>query len=264
MELKPYLDRINDLVEEPGYIENDPVQFMHAFTAKHDIEIAGFLAANMAWGRRDIVIAKTDELLRRMEYRPYEFVMGYDQNRFSALKGFKHRTFKPIDLHGIIKALQAVYHRHGDFEAFWKSCSEEARRQQRPLLALFYERFTGAGDDFAMRTHKHFSNPENGSPCKRLYMYLRWTVRKGSPVDPGIWDFIDPAELRVPFDVHVARQARRYGLVTRRTNDWKTVEQLTATLAKMNPSDPSRYDYALFGIGALGYELPPKFILNRV
>jgi uncharacterized protein (TIGR02757 family) len=161
-------------------------------------------------------------------------------------------------------ALQEVCRRHGDFEGFWRKCSLDARQQQRPLLALFHERFTRASNEMALRTHKHFSNPETGSPCKRLYMYLRWTVRKGSPVDLGIWDFIRPADLRVPFDVHVARQARRYGLTTRRTNDWKTVEELTATLAKMNPADPSRYDYALFGIGALGHELPRKFILNRV
>jgi len=95
-------------------------------------------------------------------------------------------------------------------------------------------------------------------------MYLRWCIRKNSPVDPGIWNFMDSSELLIPFDVHVARQARRYGLVTRRSSDWKTVQQLTDTLKIMNPDDPARYDYALFGIGALGYELPRRFLLNKI
>ncbi len=263
LELKPYLDEINDKVEQPGYIEFDPVQFMHLYTEKKDIEIAGFLAAVMAWGRREIVISKVEDLLTRMNNRPFEFVSGYTQRDFTVLKGFKHRTFKPIDIHGIILSLQNIYREFGDFEAFWNHCRQNGIRQERPLLALFHEQFFSYSTDLEERTRKHISDPEKGSTCKRLYMYLRWTIRKNSPVDPGIWNFMDPSELLIPFDVHVARQARRYGLVSRRTNDWKTVKELTQTLSLLNPDDPARYDYALFGIGALNYQLPSRFVLNR-
>ncbi|WP_083750034.1 TIGR02757 family protein [Rhodohalobacter halophilus] len=264
MELKPLLDRMNDEVEEPGYIPHDPVQFMHLFTDKRDMEIAGFLAATMAWGRRDIVISKVHDLLKRMHYQPFEFVMGYSQKQFDRLTGFKHRTFKPIDIHGMVLALQQIYLEYEDFEEFWAECHRAGLQQDRPFLALFHERFFEKSSDLAERTRKHISNPEKGSTCKRLYMYLRWTIRKDSPVDPGIWNFIEPSELLVPFDVHVARQARRYGLITRRSDDWKTVNELTESLKIMNPDDPARYDYALFGIGALDYNLPKKFILNKV
>lgn len=262
--LKPLLDQINDSVEQQDYIPHDPVQFMHLFTEKKDIEIAGFLAATMAWGRRDIVIAKVDDLLKRMNYRPFEFVMSYEQKSFGVLNGFKHRTFKPIDIHGIILALQQIYREYDDFESFWKMCREIGLNQNRPFLAIFHEQFFAKSSDLAERTKKHVSNPEKGSTCKRLYMYLRWTVRKNSPVDLGIWNFIEPSELLIPFDVHVARQARRYGLIIRKTDDWKTVNKLTDTLRFLNPEDPARYDYALFGIGALDYNLPKKFILNKV
>lgn len=264
LELKPLLDRINDSVEKTEYIPNDPVQFMHLFNEKKEMEIAGFLAATMAWGRRDIVISKVDELLQRMKYRPYDFVMDYNQKKFDLLKGFKHRTFKPIDIHGILLSLQTIFNEYDDFESFWKECREIAMNQNRPFLAIFHERFFERSSDLAERTRKHVSNPEKGSTCKRLYMYLRWTIRKNSPVDLGIWNFMDPSELLVPFDVHVARQARRYGLIKRRTDDWKTVNELTETLKVLNPDDPSRYDYALFGIGALDYHLPKRFILNKV
>jgi len=264
MELKPYLDRINTEVEKPDYIPNDPVQFLHAFTNKKDIEIAGFFAATMAWGRREIVISKVDDLLSRFGYRPHEYIMNYQQADFINLKGFKHRTFKPIDIHGLISGLKTIYTQFDDFEAFWNHCYLLSKEENRHFLAVFRERFFELSFDAAVRTKKHISDPEKGSTCKRLYMYLRWMVRRNSPVDLGIWDFISPAELQVPFDVHVARQSRKYGLITRRSNDLKTVNELTEMLRLMNPEDPAVYDYALFGIGALDYSLPRRFILNKV
>jgi uncharacterized protein (TIGR02757 family) len=264
LELKPYLDQINTRVEQPDYIADDPVQFMHAFSGKKDAEIAGFLAATMAWGRRDIVVAKVHDLLKRMDNSPFAFIMSYRQSDFVRFQTFKHRTFKPIDVHGLISGLQKIYSSYTDFEAFWQECYQKGKLQNRPFLAIFHEEFFGLCDDLASRTRKHISNPEKGSTCKRLYMYLRWTVRKNSPVDLGIWNFMNASELLIPFDVHVARQARRYGLLTRRTNDWKTVNELTETLRFLSPDDPARYDYALFGIGALDYELPKRFLLNRV
>lgn len=262
--IKPYLDKINNRVEKQDYISKDPVQFMHAFSDKKDIEIAGFLAATMAWGRRDIVVSKVDNLLQRMDYSPHHFVMSYDQNKFDILRSFKHRTFKPIDMHGIFLSLKEIYSEFKDFEAFWNECYMAGKKQNRPFLSVFHERFFNMSSDVAERTRKHISDPEKGSTCKRLYMFLRWTVRKNSPVDLGIWNFMDESELLIPFDVHVARQARKYGLLSRRTNDWKTVNELTQTLSLLNPHDPARYDYALFGIGALNYTLPKKFILNKV
>lgn len=263
-QLKPLLDTINNEVEQPGYIEHDPVQFMHAFSDKKDREIAGFLAATMAWGRRDIVVAKVDDLLQRMDYAPFDFVSRYNSGHFQRLNGFKHRTFKPIDIHGILVALQQIYNRTEDLEAFFRQCYIDGRKQNRPFLGIFHHRFLSLTPELVPRTRKHISNPENGSPCKRLFMFLRWTIRRNSPVDPGIWTFMPPSKLMIPLDVHVARQGRKFGLLTRRTNDWKSVRQLTQTLRLMNPDDPTRYDYALFGIGALEYSLPVRYHLNRV
>lgn len=263
-DIKPYLDEINNHVEQPDYIQNDPVQFIYAFDKKKEREIAGFLAATLAWGRRDIVNAKVEDLLNRMEFDPYNFVITYSQTEFVKLKSFKHRTFKPVDIHSILLSLKQIYSDYRDFEMFWRDCYKEAKKDKRPLMAIFHHAFFNQCKDLANRTRKHISNPEKGSTCKRLCMFLRWMIRKNSPVDPGIWNFIDPSELLIPFDVHVSRQARRYGLVARKSNDFKTVKQLTFTLQRMNPEDPTRYDYALFGIGALGYSIPSKFILNRL
>lgn len=261
--LGTFLDEINNQVETEEYIHSDPVQFMHAFSEKKEREIAGFLSALLAWGRRDIVIAKAEELFSRMGSSPYHFVANYRQQDKKFLDGFKHRTFKSDDLHGILFTLKAIYEQFSDFEAFWAHCYQLAGSSGRPLISHFREEFLNLTSDFPLRTHKHLSNPERGSPSKRLIMFLRWTIRKNSPVDPGIWDFMTPAELLIPLDVHVARQSRRYGLLARKSNDWDAVQQLTATLRKLNPNDPSRYDYALFGLGALNCTVPREFLLNR-
>src|SRR5690606_40853804 len=112
------------------------------------------------------------------------------------------------------------------------------------------------------RTKKHIADRRKNSSCKRLYLFLRWSIRQNSPVDLGIMHFMPPGELMIPLDVHVARQARILGLTTRRQNDWKTVVDITDTLKRMNPEDPTIYDYALFGIGVLKIQIPQKFIIN--
>lgn len=260
--LRDHLDRINDRIETPDFLNQDPVQFMHAFEEKKDREIAGFLAALLAWGRRDIVCRKIEELLKRMDFQPYQFVMQYTPSDIEHFHGFKHRTFKPVDIHGIISALNQAYHSHNDLESFWMECKVEATEQGRSLIGVFRKRFLSLSPEMETRTHKHLSNPEKNSSAKRFCMFLRWCNRKGSCVDPGIWTLLEPSSLMIPFDIHVARQSRRLGLLTRKSNDWKAVQELTDQLSGLDPDDPTRYDFALFGLGALDYSLPEHLILN--
>lgn len=260
--LKPWLDEWVDRIERPAYIKDDPVSFMHAFDNKDDQAIAGFFAATMAWGRRDIVLRKVEDLLSRMDHRPADFIRNFSDKDAGLLEGFKHRTFKPVDVFWLVKSLQQVVRLYGSFEAFWAYCHRKALIQNRECTAVFHHEFLGLHDDIPRRTYKHVSNTEKGSAAKRLYMYLRWVIRQGSPVDPGIMSFMDPAELIIPLDVHAARQARALGLLTRKYNDWKAACELTERVKKLDPADPAKYDYALFGIGVRQQQIPDKFILN--
>ena len=260
-QLKPYLDKVVELVETPDFIDNDPVQFMHAFQEKNDMELAGFFAAIMAWGRRDIVIAKVDDLLKRMEYRPEEFIGNLSESDVPLFENFKHRTFKPIDIYWLVKTLQSILMKYETFEGFWAKCHQKAIQQNRELIAVFHEDFFAIHSELPHRTRKHISNPEKNSSAKRLYMYLRWCIRKSS-VDLGTMSFITPADLKIPLDVHVARQARRLGLLSRKQNDWKSVVELTEKLRILDSEDPAKYDFALFGLGVLDREIDKEFIVN--
>jgi uncharacterized protein (TIGR02757 family) len=260
--LKPFLDEWVKRIEQPDYINEDPVLFMHAFNQKEDQLLAGFFAATMAWGRRDIVIRKVRDLLGRMDNRPTEFIGNFSDDDAGHFEGFKHRTFKPIDMIWLTKILQSVLQEYKSFEFFWDACYQKAQQTGRPLMAVFHEDFFALQPNTPKRTYKHVSNAEKKSSCKRLYLYLRWAIRKGSPVDLGLMDFMPASELMVPLDVHVARQARRLGLLSRTYNDWWAVQELTEALSLLDPKDPAKYDYALFGLGVAEDRIPEKFIQN--
>lgn len=262
--LKPYLEASIAEVEKPKFIEDDPVQFMHAFQDKEDKLLAGFFAALMAWGRRDVVINKVDDLLERMNYRPADFIRDFSESDRKAFRGFKHRTFKPVDIYWLVKILNGIQHRYQSFEAFWSHCYRLANEEQKPLITVFHREFFRVHPEAASRTRKHISDASKNSSCKRLYLYLKWSIRTDSPVDTGIMDFMPPSELMIPLDVHVGRQARMLGLLGRNYNDWKAVQELTETVSKLDPNDPAKYDYALFGIGLGKVEVPAKFIKNPV
>lgn len=261
LELKPYLDKVVEDVQTPGYIETDPIQFMHAFVEKNDQELAGFFAAIMAWGRRDIVIAKVDDLLNRMNYHPADFIQNFSDSDADILTGFKHRTFKPEDIYWIVCALQSAIKEFRTFEGFWADCYHQSKEEQRELIAVFHQRFFEFHPETPQRSRKHIGNPEKNSSAKRLYMYLRWCIRK-SVVDLGTMKFMPPSELKIPLDVHVARQARALGLLSRHQNDWKSLLELQKKLTILDPDDPSKYDYALFGLGIRPDLMSQIFYLN--
>lgn len=262
LKLKPSLDEWVYRMEQPAYIDSDPIQFLHAFQDANNINVAGFFTATMAWGKRSIVIAKVDDFLSRMSYKPVEFIGNFTESDFEYLKGFKHRTFNDEDMYWLIKTIQSILKKHLSFESFWMECYQDSKRHNRPLMGVFHEKFFSFYPEIPARTRRHLSNPEKGGSCKRLYMYLRWTLR-GGPVDLKSMSFMDKSEIYIPLDVHVARQSRILGLITRRQNDWKAVLELQKELVFLDPKDPSKYDYALFGLGLNPEWLESKWILNH-
>ncbi len=263
LELKPFLDEIVTKVEIPSYIESDPVAFMHAYQRKEDREIAGFFAALMAWGRRDIVMKKVEDLLGRLNHEPYNVIRNYKPSDMNRFDGFVHRTWNATDIDVLCRILNRIYAEHGDFEAFWKVVYQKSQLQGQNVMDLFHHMFFDVDPDAPSRTRRHIGDALKGSSCKRLWLYLRWCLRKGSIVDMGIMAFMPTSELMIPLDVHVARYARMLGLLGRPSNDWKAVAELTERLRKLDPADPGKYDYALFGLGVLKIPVPEQLIINR-
>ncbi len=263
-ELKSFLDNWVEKIEQPDYVDDDPILFMHAFNQKEDQLLAGFFAATMAWGRRDVVIRKVRDFLDRMDNRPADFIANFSDRDAHRFEGFKHRTFKPIDMKWLVKILQTILRDYNSFENFWAYCYQKANENNRPLMSVFHEQFFAQHPEAPQRTRKHVSNADKKSSCKRLYLFLRWAVRDKSPVDLGLMNFLPQSELMIPLDVHVARQARALGLLSRTYNDWWAVQELTEALQLLDPQDPAKYDYALFGLGVNQKKIPEEFIKNPV
>jgi uncharacterized protein (TIGR02757 family) len=245
--LKAFLDQKVEDYNQPSFILADPISIPHRFSQLQDREIAGFFAAIFAWGNRRIIINKTTELMHLMDDAPYQFILHHTDNDLKKLLAFKHRTFNTTDLLYCIQFFQHHYVTHISLEqAFFPNKTIASVEKG---LNHFHHYFFSL-PDAPERTQKHIAAPFKKSTCKRLNMYLRWMVRKDNKgVDFGIWNHIAPKELICPIDVHVARVARKLGLIKRPITDWQTALELTDNLRQMDPKDPTKYDFALFGLG---------------
>lgn len=253
--LRAYLDPIAARFEDEGFIQDDPISIPHAFEDPEDQVLMGLFAALLAWGRRDIMLRKLGELCALFDYRPSQFIHDYTEAAHRrTLEGFKHRTFNASDLHGLIMALQTLT-RAQSLESLFR----QGMTRDDPVKSGIEHFSTGilaAVPGQPVRMRKHVARPSTGSACKRINMYLRWMVRPG-PVDLACWQCLDPADLMLPLDVHSGTQARAVGLLSRKANDWRAVEELTAACRLLDPADPCRYDFAFFGTGSAGEMLVP-------
>lgn len=246
-ELRELLERLYDRYDREAFIAEDPVSVPHRFTDSRDREVAGFLAATIAWGNRRTIVANGHRLMRCMDDTPADFVRNASERELAQVEGFVHRTFNGGDLRDFILALRGMERRHGGLGPFFEG-RYEATGDLRRVLAEFREEFFAC--DHAARCEKHVSAIARGAACKRLCMFLRWMVRRDERgVDFGLWQRIPASALYLPLDLHAGATARALGLLRRRQNDWRAVEEATEALRAFDPRDPVRFDYALFGAG---------------
>jgi uncharacterized protein (TIGR02757 family) len=236
----------HDQYNRPEFVLNDPIQVPHSFTSKEDIEISAFLTATIAWGNRLSIIRSANSLMDRMDRAPAEFVRSADASDKERLAGFVHRTFNGIDARWLVDGLGAVYRDQGGLEKVFADGYKSG--SIRESLVNFRKVFVSAVP--GGRSLKHISDVEKGSAAKRLNLFLMWMVRKDDRgVHFGLWTRISPADLMIPLDTHVGRVARSLGLLNRKSNDWQAVAELTAELRKIDPLDPCKFDFSLFGLG---------------
>lgn len=246
-DLRAFLDTKVEQYNRPSFIADDPVCIPHLFSGRQDIEIAGLFAAVFAWGNRTTIIAKSKELMGLMDNAPHRFCLDHSPRDLKRLLSFKHRTFNTTDLLYFVDFLHRHYSRNDSLESAFTRHGNTIEE----MLAGFHHYFF-AGEDVPERTRKHIASPERKSTCKRLNMYLRWMVRRDRKgVDFGIWKKIAPSQLICPIDLHVARVARGLGILRRKQTDWQAALELTDYLRTLDPNDPVKYDFALFGLGVI-------------
>ncbi len=246
-QLNDFLDSKVEQYDRAAFVYDDPVSIPHLFSHKQDIEIAGFFAAIFAWGKRSIIINKCRELLHLMDNAPFDFILHHSDADLKNLLAFRHRTFNTTDLLYFIHFLKYHYSNYDSLETAFLIPPLAENKLVESGLINFHDYFFSL-PDFPLRTKKHIATPDRNASCKRLNMYLRWMVR-GGEVDFGLWKTIQPKDLICPVDLHVARVARKLGLLQKKQTDWQAALEITENLRRLDPSDPVKYDLALFGLG---------------
>jgi uncharacterized protein (TIGR02757 family) len=249
--IKEKLEYYHDKYNNRDFIEGDPISIPHRFSKRQDIEIAGFLTSVIAWGRRAMIINNATRLMELMDNSPYDFIANHQEHDRKKFMDFKHRTFQVTDTLYFLELLQWYYQANDTLESAFLSGKSKDGFDMKGSLERFHDIFFSL-KSAPHRTKKHIPDPKRKSTCKRLNMFLRWMVRADDRgVDFGLWKNISPADLMIPIDVHVERYARKFGLLERKQRDWQAVEELTANLRLYDKDDPVKYDFALFGIGAM-------------
>jgi len=245
-ELREFLDEKYLQYNTPDFIKSDPIQIPHSFSRREDIEISGFLASTIAWGNRKMIVRNAFRMMEIMGNQPYDFVMNFSPEKADEIAPFVHRTFQHQDFLYCVASLQNIYKNHGGLKSVFESAFRKYGNIRESLIEfrrVFFE------CEFPLRTQKHIANVQKGAAGKRLNMYLMWMCRQDkSGVHFGIWDIPSHA-LMLPLDTHTASTGRKLGLITRTQDNWKTVEEITENLRKLDPDDPVKYDFALFGLG---------------
>ena len=246
IEIKSFLDYKADIYENENFIEEDPISIPHLFSKKEDIEISGFITATISWGQRKTIIKNARQIMEMMDLSPFDFIKNHSKMDLKPLSRFVHRTFNGTDLVFFVLSLKNIYKNHGGLEKLFipNNINDNMSKAINQMKSIFFS------ISHKHRTRKHISDPLKGSAAKRINMFLRWMVRSNrKKVDFELWKSISPSQLSCPLDVHTGRVARKLKILNRNQNDYKATLELDSYLKKINPKDPVKYDFALFGLG---------------
>lgn len=250
-ELRDLLEHLHDKYNRPEFIEPDPISIPHSFSDRHDREVAGFMAATIAWGNRKAIVKSAARMMQYMDDSPADFVRNASASELAHLQSYVHRTFNGQDFTDFVLAIRGITERWGGIGEFFEQ-NYVATQSIPQVLSLFRKEFFSI--EHNPHCEKHLSSIDKGAACKRLNMYLRWFVRHDDRgVDFGLWKKIPMSALYLPLDVHTGNMGRALGLLTRKQSDWKATDEITCSLREFCADDPVRYDYSLFGAGIDGY-----------
>jgi uncharacterized protein (TIGR02757 family) len=263
--LRRALDRLERVSPPRRRLPLDPVSLPHRYRDPRDVEVAGLLAASLAYGRADLFLPKVSRLLESMGPSPAAFVRGLDVTGARALlSGFVYRFNVGADVAVLLLGMGRMLVRRGSLEAGFVAAREASGGDLHGALGAFIRELRDVdvrAVERALGKRRGLDHllpvPLGPGAAKRLHLYLRWMVRGPDAVDLGIWKRVPPSALLVPLDTHVARLAWRLGLVRRRTMGWAASEDITANLRVIDPEDPVRFDFVLCHHGMSG-ACPPR------
>ncbi len=220
------------------FITSDPVQFPHRYTSKRDIEISAFVTAWISWGNRKQIVATANRLDSDIfKNAPFGYLQSCVWKQFRNSHDCFYRTVRYGDFYNLMERLYEVYRQHVDLEDCVVDNLGDINNDPTQAISRIFSGIAGIAD------------ASKKSPCKRLWLFLRWMVRRDNIVDLGIWKRLSPKSLVIPLDTHVHHTALKLGLTSRHSADIATARQITYHFHSIFPDDPALGDFALFGYG---------------
>lgn len=256
--LKNTLDAIAD-ARSKRYLANDPLSFCHLFNKHADQEVAALIASSFAYGAVGVILKSLHKIFSLIGDSPASYCDNLNSAKaLNDFKDFKHRFNDGRDLCALLLAIKLMRQKNGSIENFYKQFYDPLAPSPATSLNKFCKSiklfdYSSIFQQPEIPVDSYFPflfpEPESGSACKRLCMFLRWMVRRSDGIDLGLWSSISPAQLLIPVDTHISRIARYLGLTNRKQADWKMAEEITAALRRLDPKDPVKYDFALAHLG---------------
>jgi len=249
-EIRRVLERVRANCDIEARRAADPVGFVHAVEGPLARELVGLLASAMAFGNVKAMKPKIADALKRLGP---DILKTTEDARLVGRRmlGWKHRVYTGRDVAGLMvgaRRLQladgslgaALVHelsKTGDLRSALSAWTARLRREGR------------LGRDRPGARHI-LADPAAGSAAKRLMLFLRWMIRPADGVDLGQWD-VPASALIVPVDTLIHKLGRNLGFTNRQTVSWQAAAEITAALARLDPEDPVKYDFALCHMGML-------------
>jgi len=239
------------------YVHPDPLEFLYDYPDPLDREIVGLIASSLAYGRVAQILKSVSIILEKMQPFPRAFIMESSAKKLqSAFSGFKHRFTTGGEMTSMLLKTRELIEQHGSLYRSFLADFDKDDESVIPALSSFVKRFNGSDDG---SKNSLMPDPERGSACKRLNLFLRWMVREDD-VDPGGWRGIPASKLIIPLDTHMYRICSGLDMTCRKQADMQTVMEITGYFRKISPEDPVRYDFAITRLGIRSDADPADFL----
>ena len=241
------LEKVYERYNKRELVNPDPLVFLYDYPDIKDREIAGLIAATLAYGRVAQILKSVAKILDIMGKHPSTYIENSDENKIKKdLKGFKHRFTTDDEMAAMIIAIKKAVIKYGSLEKLFLHSYKKEHESIIPALTYFVTELKKLG---LIKKSSLLSDPTMESACKRLNLYLRWMIRTDE-VDPGGWEKIPPSKLIIPLDTHMFNFGKCYGFTQRKNAGLKTALEITTGFKEFAPKDPTKYDFAItrFGI----------------
>ena len=241
MKLRKILDDLYNYYNKKEFISPDPLQFVHNYWENFDIEIVALIASSLAYGRVNTILKNVKHILDTIG-SPYNYILTAPDKRIrDDFKVFKHRFTTGDEIGNFLISIKRIFQEYDSLFNFFYECYKNNDENLLKALGEFTAKFR--------HCNSLIPKVSKGSACKRLFLFLRWMIRKDN-VDIGIWNKIDCSKLIYPLDTHMLKISKILKFTDKKNNSLKTAFEITNNFRKINKDDPVKYDFSLtrFGI----------------